>query len=267
LLYLDIPFNLNAYLFWKVDQPPFNDIRVRQAFSLALDRDELVKVIFEGQGAASTVLPKAMSSWALDPNGPDMGPNGKYFKRDVVGAKKLLADAGFPNGIKLPLITTLNAYGDTFNQSVELIVKELKDAGIELELRPQEYASFVSTTVAGKFEPGTVVYGLYCTCADPDEVLYTFYHPKSSRNQANVNDPAFTEMIEKERTMVDKTERKELVNDMQRYLAEKQYYVVGSMGNQSFAYQPWVKDFNFHYDFGFGAETFLKVWLDGKPGN
>lgn len=265
LVYLDIPFNLNGYFYWKVNEKPFNDIRVRQAFSLALDREEIIKVIFEGQGSANSVLPKALSSWALDPLSADMGPNAKYFKRDVAAAKKLLAEAGYPDGLKLPLITTLNAYGDTFNASVELVIKQFKEAGILLELKPQDYAAFVSTTVQGKFEPGTVVYGLYCTCADPDEVLYGQYHPKSFGNQTGVNDPVFTEMVEKQRTMVDKAERKKLVNEMQRYLAEKQYVVISSIGNQSFAYQPWVKGFNFHYDFGFGSEFFIKLWLDGKP--
>jgi peptide/nickel transport system substrate-binding protein len=262
LVFLDIPFNLNGYFYWKVNEKPFNDIRVRQAFSLALDRDEIIKVIFEGQGSANSILPKAMSSWALDPLSAAMGPNSKYYKRDVAAAKKLLAEAGYPDGLKLPLITTLNAYGDTFNASVELVIKQFKEAGIQLELKPQDYAAFVSTTVQGKFDPGVIVYGLYCTCADPDEVVYNQYHPKSFGNQTGVNDPVLTEMIEKQRTLVDKAERKKLIDDIQRYLAEKQYVVVGSIGYQSFGIQPRVKDFWFHYDFGFGAEAFIKVWLD-----
>ena len=262
LQFLDIPFNLNGYVFGKVDKPPFNDIKVRQAMSLAMNRDEIIKVIFEGQGSANSVLPKAMSSWAIDPLGPDMGASAKYYKRDIDAAKKLLAEAGFPNGLKAPLITTLNAYGDTFNSSAELIIKQMKEAGIELDLKPQDYASFVATTLRGQFEAGTVVYGLYCTCADPDEVFYNQYHPKSVGNIAGVNDTTLTDMIEKQRGIVDRAERKKLTDEMQRYLGEKQYYVTGAIGFQSFALQPRVRDFNFHYDFGFGSEVFTTVWID-----
>ena len=59
------------------------------------------------------------------------------------------ADAGQAN-LKVPLISTLNAYGNTFNQSIELVIKQLKDAGITAELRAQDYAAYISSTFLGK---------------------------------------------------------------------------------------------------------------------
>ena len=112
--------NLLWFMYWRVDSKPFNDVRVRQAVSLALNRDESINVLFEGRGNYNSHLPAGLPSWWLDPRGPDFGPSAVYFKRDLAKAKSLLADAGYPDGLKnIPMISTLNAYGDVFNQSVE----------------------------------------------------------------------------------------------------------------------------------------------------
>ena len=72
-------------------------------------------------------------------------------------------------------------------------------------------------------------------------------------------------MIEKQMRTVDRAERKKVIFDIQRYLAEKQYYVVGPIGNVTVAVQPWVKDFFPQSDYGRASEQYLKLYLDGKP--
>jgi ABC-type transport system substrate-binding protein len=91
------------------------------------------------------------------------------------------------------------------------------------------------------------------------------YHPKGARNHGGVNDPKLTEMIDKELVTLDKTERKKLIDDIQRYLAEQEYYVQGPVGNVTIATQPWVKGFYYETDYGRAAEYLTKVWLDNKP--
>ena len=94
--------------------------RVRQAVSMALDRDEVINVIYNGRGNWNNAIPWALSEWWLDPRGPDMGPTAKYFKYDPAEAKKLLAAAGFPDGLKVDMIST-PGYGQVWVQQVELI--------------------------------------------------------------------------------------------------------------------------------------------------
>ncbi len=265
ILMLDYPQNLLFFLYWRVDAPPFNDVRVRQAFSLAIDRDEMIKVLFEGRGDYNNAVPLGLHSWWLDPRSQDMGPSAKYFKRDVPAAKELLAAAGYKDGLKVPMIASLNAYGNTFNQSVELVIKQLKDAGIQADLRPQDYAAYISSTFLGKFDPGTIVWGLETPFQEPHDYLYNMYHPKGVRNHAGVNDPKLTAMLEKQVQTLDRTERKKIIFDIQRYLGEQQYYVIGPIGMVTIARQPWVKNFYYQSDYGRGAEYVPKIWLDGKP--
>ncbi len=264
LQFLDFPDNLLWFFFWKTDAPPFNDIRVRQAVSLALDRDEMINTLFEGRGALNNSVPAGLTSWWLDPRSADMGANAKYYKRDVDAAKKLMADAGFAGGLKVPFISTQNAYGNTFNNSIELVIKQMKDIGLTLDFRPQDYAAYIGSTFLGKYEPGTMVWALETQFNDPHYYLFNMYHPTGTRNHASVNDPTLTAMIEKETGTLDRAARKALIFDIQRYLGEKQYYVVGPSGRVNIATQPWVKNFFYQSDYGRGAEYVPKVFLDGK---
>ncbi|MBI3536087.1 MAG: ABC transporter substrate-binding protein [Chloroflexi bacterium] len=263
---LDYPQNLLYILYWRVNEKPFNDIRVRQAASLALDRDENIKVLYEGRGTYNAHIPSGLESFWLNPLGPDFGVNAKYFKRDVAAAKKLLADAGYPTGLKVPIISVLDAYGNTFNTSVELVQKQLKEAGFDVEFKAQPYASYIQTTYLGKFDAPAAVWGLETPVQDPNDYLFNMYHPKGARNHAGVDDPVLTDMIEKQRATVDRAERIKLVYDIQRYLAEKQYIVIGPIGNVTVAYQPWVKDYFPQSDYGRASEQYLRMWLDSsKP--
>ena len=74
------------------------------------------------------LLALAVSAVSLTyPLGPDQGPTAKYFKRDVASAKKLLADAGFANGLNVPMISTVDAYGNVFNDGLQLVINRAAD--------------------------------------------------------------------------------------------------------------------------------------------
>ncbi len=262
--FVDFPQNLLYFMYWRVDAPPFNDVRVRQAVSLALDRDELITVLYEGKGYINNAVPAGLESWWLDPRSADMGPSAQYFKRDVDAAKKLLAAANFPTGTKIPFISSLNAYGNTFNSSIDTVIKQMKDLGLQLDFRPQDYAAYIGSTFLGKYDPGTMVWGLETPFQEPHDYLYNMYHPKGVRNHAGINDPKLTDMLEKQAVTLDKTERKKIIFDIQRYTGDQQYYVIGPIGPTTIATQPWVKNFNYESDYARGGEFVPKIYLDGK---
>ncbi|MGE0057329.1 MAG: ABC transporter substrate-binding protein [Dehalococcoidia bacterium] len=89
---------------------PFMDERVRQAVSMAIDRDLFIDTVsnvapFRAEGLPvetrwNSHLNATTEGWWLDPKGKDFGPNAKYFKLDIAEAKKLMAAAGFPNGFE-----------------------------------------------------------------------------------------------------------------------------------------------------------------------
>jgi peptide/nickel transport system substrate-binding protein len=256
--YLYIPF-----IYWHLDQPPYNDPRVRQAFSMAVDRDEMINVVYNGRGNWNSAVPWALSEWWLDPRGAEMGPNAKFFKHDPAEAKKLLAAAGYPDGLKVDLIST-PGYSQTFNQQVELIAAQLKKSGIDATIKMQEYAAYIGTTFRGQFpsENNTMVFGLETPFTEPHDFLFNMYHPKGTRNHGGVNDPKLTEMIEQQAKTLDKAERKKQIFEIQRYLGEMMYYPPNAASYRSAGLAPHVRDFYPRSDYGLGSEIVPKLWLD-----
>jgi len=259
---LDWEFLLIPFVYWKLDKPPFNDVRVRQAVSMALDRDNLINTIYNGRGNWNNFIPWALSEWWLDPRGSEMGPNAKYYKYDPAEVRKLLSAAGYPDGLKVDLIST-PGYGQVWVQSVEVALQDLKAAGIEATLKMQEYTAYLASTFKGQFEGGpTMVLGLETPFTEPHDFLFNMYHPSGTRNHAGVDDAKLTGMIEQQMRTLDRAERKKQIFDVQRYLAEQMYYPPHAASMRTAGLAPNVKDFFPRSDYGLGSEIVPKLWLD-----
>ena len=165
-----------------------------------------------------------------------------------------------PKGFKTHMSTTAGTgAGRLIIDAAQLAQRSLKDIGIEAELKIQEYGAYMATTWAGKFDG--MAFGPVSNAWEPDTVLYGLYAPDQPRNSGHVNDPKITAMLKEQRRTQDREARKQLIVDLQRYIAEQQYYVylycVGITG----AWYPYVKNFapNTSYDYG-GRSAAL--WLD-----
>jgi len=260
--YVEWEYLLIPFVYWNVNKAPWNDPRVRQAVSMGLNRDNIINTIYAGRGNWNNFIPWALSEWWLDPRGPDMGPAAKYYKYDPAGAKALLAAAGFPDGLKVDMIST-PGYGQVFVQGVELVQQDLKAAGIDANIKMQEYTAYIASTFKGNIEgENTMVFGLETPFTEPHDFLFNMYHPSGTRNHASINDPKLTGMIEQQMRTLDRADRKKQVYDIQRYLADQMYYPPGATSVRVAALQPNVKDFFPRSDFGLGAEIIPKLWLD-----
>ena len=255
-------FNLIPFVYWKVDQPPFNDPRVRQAVSMMINRDNIINVIYNGVGSWNNAIPWALSEWWLDPRSPDQGDTAKNFKYDPQTAKQLLAAAGYPDGLNVTMLST-PGYGNVWVQAVELVQADLKTGGINADLQMHEYADYIANIFSGKFQGGNVlVFGLETPFTEPHDFLFNMYHPQGTRNHAGVNDDKLTAMIEQQAKTLDRAQRKSQIMDIQRYLADQMYYPPGVAPYQTAGTTPWVRDLFARGDYGFGAEIVPKLWLD-----
>src|SRR5258708_37354839 len=77
LRYVEWECLLIPFVYWKLDKPPFSDVRVRQAVAMALNRDGLIQTVFNDRGNWNNAIPWTLRAWRLDPRGPDMWPNAK----------------------------------------------------------------------------------------------------------------------------------------------------------------------------------------------
>jgi peptide/nickel transport system substrate-binding protein len=246
----------NATTIWmRTDKSPFTDVRVRRAISHAIDRQGLIEAVWM-RGELSPAVPRGLAEWSLPID--QLGEGAKYYRYDPQEARRLLTEAGYAKGFKTTLMAT-GGYGRDMLDAVQLVQRYLKEVGIEVELKIQEYGAYQATTGQGKFEG--LAMGPYALGWEADSSLYGQYMPDQLRNRGHVNDPKLAAMVKEQRQIKDREARKQLIFDIQRYAAEQQYYVYLSSQVITASWQTYMKNFapNLTADFGSRAAA---LWLD-----
>ena len=138
------PIHACGYVAFNVRRPPFDDVRVRRAFALAIDREALVlKVYRGGQKPAYSFVPPALRDYATTP----------VFKADIAEAKRLLAAAGYPGGAGLPPVELLYTAGDLNQTSSEALQAMWRSTlGVEIQLRSEEWKVYVDSLRTHDFQ-------------------------------------------------------------------------------------------------------------------
>jgi ABC-type transport system substrate-binding protein len=244
---------------------PFRDVRVRRAAQMAIDRDSILRLAYGGRGVWNTSSPAIFSRWRVDPKSADMGPGAQWYQFNPAESKKMLAAAGYPNGLPIKYNYTNNIYGDVFNSVAEAVAGMLKEGGFQPQIVTQDYLSEYikpgTGTFFGNFEG--VFYGLQTGFLDPHDYVFNMMHSKSTRNHAGVNDPQLDAMIDKEAAAVNDDDRIKLYKDIERYAADQVFYGSSAIGVAYQGVQEWVKNFCWNLGaYGYGTETYGKLWID-----
>ncbi|MGH7324999.1 MAG: ABC transporter substrate-binding protein [Candidatus Rokuibacteriota bacterium] len=252
----EYPSNVMTHFSMRTDQKPFNDIRVRRAMSLALDRQGLIDAIFEGVGVSNPPVPAALREWALPMD--KIGEGAKYYRYDPKEAKRLLAEAGYPNGF--PATACFHGYGSTIlNDGAQFVMKNLKDVGIDVKLDVKEYGAYISTCFYGKFD--SMALGPQTPFLEPDNFLFGQYYPGELKNQSHINDPVVADLLVRQRRTFDVVKRREVISDIQRHLAQQQYYVQWPSGVYVGVWEGAVKNYRPNLGFDYGGRL-MASWLD-----
>jgi peptide/nickel transport system substrate-binding protein len=242
-------------IYMRTDKPPFNDVRVRRAISHAVNRQAIIDAVFL-KGEPTPAISRGAPEWS--PRIDQLGPGAQYYRHDPKEARRLLAEAGFPQGLKTQLTVT-PGYGADIVDSFQLAQRQLKEGGIEAELKLQEYGAYMSTTFLGKYEG--LAMGPFSIAWEPHSVLYGMYMPEQGRNSSHVNDPKIAGMLKEQMGVKNLETRRKLIFDIQRYAAEQQYYVYLYSPTFTAAWQPYVKNYAPNPTFDYGSRA-AALWLD-----
>jgi peptide/nickel transport system substrate-binding protein len=189
----------------RANTPMGQDKRVRKAFELAIDRDAINQVVFEGLYAPSA-QPFPSSSPYYDKSLP-------IPPRDVEQSKKLLAEAG----VKLPLSVDLKVANNPIAQQVGQIIQAMaEEAGFKVNLVATEYATLLSEQAAGNFQIGM---SAWSGRPDPDGDIHQFVTCKGAQNDGRFCDPTLDDLLNQARTTNDQAQRQALYFQALRLLA------------------------------------------------
>ena len=209
-----------------------------------------------GQGVPAPAVPPALVEWSIPID--QLTPQGRrLYEHDAAAAARLVAEAGHPTGIKVPFET--GTFGSDWMDGVQIYLRGWKAAGIDAELKIKESGAFLSSAMLGRFD--RMMLGMRGGVLFPDPYLESFHLPGLRTNCSGVDDPKLTEMIRAERRTLDAAKRRDVVWDIQRYLAEQVYYFYGPSARVVAAWEAHVRNFapNLGNDYG---GRLMAAWLD-----
>ncbi|MFN0096700.1 MAG: ABC transporter substrate-binding protein [Dehalococcoidia bacterium] len=260
-----IPTGVIGAIYFNFDNKPFNDRRVRQAISHILDRDGYLRVQDgTGKGDWNSHLSPAMAPYYLSPKDAKFGPNAKYFQKNWAEAKALLSAAGADALQGIRLVGNVDRYGPEARQSWELFSNDLKAAGFNHELVFQEGATYIQTTFLGKMDPNTFAVGpLIGSPADPDDIFVTNYWSKSVRHNWGgtpiAEQASIDADIEKQRTILDRSERIAFIHELQRKMAESMLVVPYHASAGHLYNSPSIQNFFYKSGYGYMPDGLMKA--------
>jgi peptide/nickel transport system substrate-binding protein len=226
------------YLYMRLDQPPFDDTRVRQALSLAIDREALIRTLGHGSGEADLPVPAFLRDWALPL--AQLGDTASLYARDLQRAKQLLTAAGHADGLSTTLTYTPQ-YGAAFMQAAAIVQRSLAEAGVAAAPRQLDYAAYLTTAFRGDFEG--LAYAPRSLYPDADPYLSYFYLPGGLFYQDHSNDVDLRTLVTRQQQTLSAPARKAVLDQIQRYLTEQQYRVYDASIPGAFAWQRAVANY------------------------
>ena len=233
-----------GYLQFNMDDPVVGgtNVKLRRALSMAFDFERENEIFRNGIDIkAEQLLPPGMSGYEPDLKNP-------YRVYNLEAAKKLLAEAGYPNGIDpktgRPLKLSLDVMtgSATGRQMAQFTKEQFTALGIDCELIENTWSRFQDKMHRGNFQMNTGS-GWHADYPDPENFFFLFYSkniPPAGNNYTHFRNAEFDALFEKMSTMEDGPEREAIIRRMTRILIEETPVIYGS---HSVAYglaQPWM---------------------------
>ena len=245
-------FNL-GFLAYNVTHPPLDQLKVRQALDMAIDKPAIIKAVYQGAGQlAQNALPPAQ--WSYDPTIKDA-------PYDPTKAKALLKEAGVAPGTTLNLwaMTVQRASNPNARMSAQMIQQDWEKIGIKANIVSYEWGEYIKRAKNGEHD--AMIYGWTGDNGDPDNwlgVLYSCAAVKGS-NYAKWCNPAYDKLVQQAKLSSDREQRIKWYQQAQKILKEQ--VPITPIANST-VFQPLRKDVQDFKISPFGLTPFYGVSLD-----
>lgn len=226
----------NSYLGLNTQHKPFDDVRVRQAIAYAINVDDIIEVVYK-----NTAIP---GSSPISPKIPGYNKDVKNYEYNVEKAKKLLAEAGYPNGFK----TSIWINDNTSRKDIATILQDqFKTIGIDAAIETLEWGAYIDRTAAGEHD--MYILGWVTVTGDPDYGLYPVFHTSAhgrAGNRSFYSNATVDRLLDEARISTDQEKRMDNYREIQRIIQEEIPSITMVYNNQNVATQKYVENFVLH---------------------
>ena len=196
---------------WRVDRPPFNNKALRQAIASGVDREEFVKVILGGRGSVAKGPTPSVVWW--------YNSNAKGYTYDPTRAKRLLAEAGYPNGFEAQFSTDNNPVGLQFAQ---LLQAQLKRINVTITINPVNPSDMYDEILSQKLNWARTDWTLR---ADPDGLLRILFYTGNYANSTGYSSPTVDKLLDQGNSTYDRAARKKIYAQIEQQVIDDAPYV------------------------------------------
>ena len=200
-----------SYLAFNLEQPPFDDVHVRRAMGMAIDRERIANVTFSGMFQNATGI--------LMPGMPGYVPEDLSLPFDPEAARAELAQSKYADDMPVIQITEVGAGAEASIDMQAFIEQWREHLGIEVEVRQTDFASFLSAQDRRELQAFSA--GWIMDYPDPEDILDIKFHSQSSLNDTGYSNPEVDSLLEQARVEQNPDRRLSLYQDVEKLLLDE----------------------------------------------
>jgi len=230
--------------------------KLRQALSIAIDWEEYASVFFDKFGPARTAMgPIPPSVFGYREGREGINPvthewvNGRVQRRPLEEAKRLLAEAGYPNGRDsatgkpLVLYLDINGVGPSYQAGLDWYIKQFAKIGVQLEVRNADYNRFQERMFKGQEQ--LFYWGWFADYPDPENFLFLLYGPQARArsqgdNDSNYENSEYDALYRRMRDLADGPQRQAAIDKMVQMAQQDAIWMFGVFPGNTGASPPWL---------------------------
>ena len=248
-----------TFLAMRTDTKPFDDIRVRRALNFAVNKEEIIKSYYNGNAELYAYPQHPTYGAYFQPLEQQPASVQELFKYDPAKAKKLLAEAGYPNGFTFK--TQVCSCSPDHMDLLPLVAGYLEQVGVKIEVETMEYAAFLSAMTSRTNAPG---YFMNNGHTNPTRSLHKSFVYGQVWNPSQWNDPAFSKKMDAVYLERDETKRIKMIDEMTTEIVDKAPYIWLPTPYVFTAWWPWVKGYEGELRAGAArpGPIYARLWVD-----
>lgn len=248
-----------TFVAMRVDTKPFDDIRVRRALNMAVNKQEMITSFYGGNAElfAYPQHPDYLGYFEPLEKMPDSVK--ELFTYNPIKAKALLAEAGYPNGFSFK-VQVCSCSPDQMD-SLPLVAAYLEKINVKVEIQPMEYGAFLSAMTTKTNAAGYMMRNGH---TNPTTTIRKSFVTKQTWNPSQYSDPAYDKKMAAVYEEKDESKRQTMLKEMTREIVDAAPYIFLPTGYGYTAWWPWVK--NYGGELRAGAERpgpiHARMWID-----